>query len=38
VWPSGHKDSLDGIAPDQSLTVEEGKGIVAAHPISFAKK
>ncbi|HEX4022040.1 MAG TPA: CRTAC1 family protein [Acidobacteriaceae bacterium] len=36
VWPSGHKDSIPNIQPNQSLTVEEGKGIIAAHPIVFA--
>jgi enediyne biosynthesis protein E4 len=38
VWPSGQKQTLEGIAPNQSLTVQEGKGIVAAHPILFGKK
>lgn len=35
VWPSGHRDSISDIKPDQSLTVREGKGIVAAAPIVF---
>ncbi|GGA65416.1 RNA-binding protein [Edaphobacter acidisoli] len=35
VWPSGHRDSIANIKPDQFLTVEEGKGIVSAQPIVF---
>ncbi|MGB7188774.1 MAG: CRTAC1 family protein [Acidobacteriaceae bacterium] len=37
-WPSGHKDQIADIHPDQFITVEEGKGIVAAQPINFAYK
>ena len=33
IWPSGHKDSLSGVAPNQSLVVQEGKGIISARPI-----
>jgi enediyne biosynthesis protein E4 len=35
AWPSGRKESISHIAPDQFLVVEEGKGIVSAHPIAF---
>lgn len=35
LWPSGHKDSLSNIHPDQSITVKEGKGVIAAEPIKF---
>ena len=35
VWPSGKKDSIPDLKPNQFITVEEGKGIVAAHPIVF---
>lgn len=38
LWPSGHKDSLHGIHPDQFITVKEGGGIVAAQPIHFTLK
>jgi hypothetical protein len=38
LWPSGHKDSISGIHPNQFLTVQEGKGIVAAQPIDFTPK
>jgi hypothetical protein len=36
AWPSGRKESLSHVSPDQFLTIEEGKGIVSAHPINFA--
>ena len=35
VWPSGRKDSIRGIKPNQFVTVQEGKGIIAAQPIVF---
>ena len=35
AWPSGLKQSLKNVAADQFITVEEGKGIVSAHPIDF---
>ncbi len=38
LWPSGHKDSIADIHPNQSLTVKEGKGVIAAQPISFVLK
>lgn len=36
LWPSGHKDSLNGLHPDQFVTIEEGKGVIASQPIQFA--
>jgi enediyne biosynthesis protein E4 len=36
AWPSGRRDSLQHVAADQFITVEEGKGIVSAHPIDFS--
>jgi len=33
VWPSGQKDSMPNIKPNQFVTVQEGKGIVSARPI-----
>jgi hypothetical protein len=36
VWPSGHRDTIPDIKPNQFLTVEEGKGVVAAAPVVFA--
>ncbi|MBB6146361.1 hypothetical protein HNQ77_004333 [Silvibacterium bohemicum] len=37
AWPSGHKETIDGVKPNQFLTIQEGKGIVAAQPIMFAQ-
>jgi hypothetical protein len=37
VWPSGHKDVVPNIQPNQAITVEEGKGIIAAHPTVFTR-
>jgi hypothetical protein len=37
VWPSGQKDAISDIEPNQFITVKEGKGIVSAQPIAFAK-
>jgi enediyne biosynthesis protein E4 len=36
VWPSGKKDSIVNIKPNQFVTVQEGKGIIAQQPIVFA--
>ena len=36
-WPSGQKEIIADIKPNQSITVEEGKGIVSASPIIFAR-
>ncbi len=35
AWPSGRKELLPHVAVDQSLSIEEGKGIVFARPIAF---
>jgi enediyne biosynthesis protein E4 len=35
VWPSGQKDAISGIRPNQFITVKEGKGIISAQPIVF---
>ena len=37
LWPSGHKDSVPGIQPNQIITVQEGKGIISARPIVFSR-
>lgn len=34
-WPSGHKDTISNVHPDQSIIVKEATGIVAAQPIRF---
>jgi hypothetical protein len=36
-WPGGHKDTVESIAPDQAITVQQGKGIIAAHAIVFQR-
>ena len=36
VWPSGQKDSISAVKPNQFITVKEGKGIVSAQPIVLA--
>ncbi len=33
VWPSGQKDSIAKVEPNQFITVQEGKGIVSAQSI-----
>jgi hypothetical protein len=38
LWPSGRRDSIRNIHPDQLITVKEGKGIIAAQAIPFALK
>ncbi len=38
VWPSGRKDTLADLKPNQFVTIQEGKGIVAAAPIQFAQQ
>jgi enediyne biosynthesis protein E4 len=35
LWPSGHKDTLGDVKPNQFVTIQEGKGIVSFAPIHF---
>jgi len=35
AWPSGQKDSIVSVKPNQFITVREGNGIISATPISF---
>jgi hypothetical protein len=35
AWPSGHKDTIENLKANQSITVQEGKGTTEAHPIVF---
>jgi enediyne biosynthesis protein E4 len=37
VWPSGKTDSMNGVKPNQFITVQEGKGIISTQPIVFAR-
>ena len=36
TWPGGQKDTISEIKPNQSITVQEGKGITTTTPIVFA--
>ena len=33
-WPSGRTDKLTGVAADETITVQEGKGIIVAKAFS----
>jgi len=35
LWPSGRKDSIPDIKPNQFVTVQEGKGLISTQPIVF---
>ena len=37
VWPSGEKESIANIKPNQFITIEEGKGMISAQPIVFSR-
>jgi hypothetical protein len=37
VWPGGQKDLITDIKANQSITVQEGKGVISMAPIVFAK-
>jgi hypothetical protein len=37
VWPSGRKESIADAKPNQFVTIQEGKGIVSAEAIPFAR-
>jgi hypothetical protein len=36
TWPGGRRESISGVKPNQSITLQEGKGIVAEQPIVFS--
>ena len=36
VWPSGRKETLTAVKPNQFLVVGEGKGITSAEPVVFS--
>jgi len=36
VWPSGQRDTIPNIKPNQSITIQEGKGQISAAPIAFS--
>jgi enediyne biosynthesis protein E4 len=35
-WPGGKRETIDGIKPNQAITLQEGKGMVAGQPIVFS--
>jgi len=37
AWPSGRKESIANIKPNQFITVQEGKGIITAQPLPFPR-
>ena len=37
LWPSGEEDTIPNVKPNQFITVKEGKGIISAQPIVFAR-
>jgi hypothetical protein len=37
TWPGGRSESVADIKPNQTVTVQEGKGIIASEPIQFAR-
>jgi hypothetical protein len=37
VWPSGQRDKVGGLRPNQFVTIKEGKGMIATEPVHFAK-
>ena len=37
LWPSGQKDTIPNVKPNQFITVKEGKGIISAQPIIFSR-
>ena len=37
VWPSGQKDSIANVKPNQFITVQEGKGIISATARLFSQ-
>ena len=36
-WPGGQKDRITDLKPNQSITVQEGKGVIASEPIVFVR-
>jgi len=35
TWPGGQKDTISNLKPNQSIVVQEGKGVTAQEPIIF---
>jgi hypothetical protein len=37
IWPGGRKETVADLKPNQSVTVQEGKGVTATEPIVFVR-
>ena len=37
IWPGGRKESVADVAGNQSITIEEGKGMVAHTAFAFSQ-
>jgi hypothetical protein len=37
TWPGGQKDTISNVKPNQSIVIQEGKGIVTQEPIIFVR-
>jgi hypothetical protein len=37
TWPRGRRQSIASVKPNQTITLEEGKGMVAQQPIVFSQ-
>jgi len=37
TWPGGQKDTISNLKPNQSIVVQEGKGVTAQEPIIFVR-
>jgi len=37
TWPSGKKESISDIKPNQFITLKEGSGIASAEPVTFSR-
>jgi hypothetical protein len=35
-WPGGKRETINGVKPNQAITLQEGKGMVAGQPIVFS--
>jgi hypothetical protein len=36
AWPSGRVDALSDVMANQSIVVQEGKGLISAQPVALA--
>ncbi|MGH9883686.1 MAG: ASPIC/UnbV domain-containing protein, partial [Pyrinomonadaceae bacterium] len=37
TWPGGQRETVGDIKPNQSITVQEGKGVTVSEPIVFVR-